>query len=167
MPGSQHRKRKTVSVFLLSAMAALASCGGSKPTVSAPAPQNDVAPGYDSPQSAVAGYLSGWVRKDTATICSYVAPPQKGYCAYLVGGPTKYSLASWRIGDAMIRGDEAIVVIMSDSWCVAKFCFKNTDPRNGLPSTSAGFAHAFEKTSTGVPAVAVVRVHAKWYVALA
>jgi hypothetical protein len=137
-------------------------------TVSASAPQTAPAAGYDSPQAAVAGYLSGWVDKDVSKICAYVAPPQAGYCKYLVGGGSeKYSLTSWRIGNSMTRGNEAIVVVLSDSWCVGKFCFSNNDASKGLPPHTRGFEVAFEKTGTGLPALSVVRVKDKWYVALA
>jgi hypothetical protein len=67
----------------------------------------------------------------------------------------------------MIRNNEAIVVVTADKWCAAKTCLGNTDPNKGLPKHPRGFESAFAATSNAVPAVSVVRVDGKWYVALA
>jgi hypothetical protein len=157
--------RKAAAVAA-STVVLLASCGGSPRTVSVPAPQGTVAPGYDSPQAAVAGYLAGHRSNDAKKACAYVAPPQTGFCNFLAGGP-KESLSAWRLGNAAVRGNEAIVVVMSDAWCFNKLCFHNNDPNNGLPKHARGFETAFDKTSNSLPAVSVVRVNGKWYVALA
>jgi hypothetical protein len=158
--------RRSGALVIISLAAALASCGGSPRTTFVSAPQQTVTPGHDSPQAAVAGYMAGYVDKDEKAVCEYVAPPQAGLCKFLVGG-TVYSLSPWRIGNSMIRKDEAIVVVIADKWCAAKVCVSNNDPNKGLPPRSGGFGAAFAATSNAVPSVSVVRVDGKWYVALA
>jgi hypothetical protein len=66
----------------------------------------------------------------------------------------------------MVRGKEAIVVVVADKWCGGKACVSNHDPNKGLPSQTRGFGHAFDATSNALPAVAVVQISGKWYVAL-
>jgi hypothetical protein len=166
--GKTHAK----SVLLLASVAALcASCGGGSATVSVPAPQQAVAPGYDSPQAAVAGYLTGYSDNDRKKICAYVAPPQEEYCNFLFGPSLDKSLdnslTTWRLGDSLVRGNEAVVVVIADKWCIAKVCVANKDPKKGLPRTNRGFERAFDKTTNWLPAVSVVQVEGKWYVALA
>jgi hypothetical protein len=158
-------RRKAMFVIASGALA-MASCGGGSPSaVLVPAPQQQPAPGYDSPQAAVAGYLTGYTKKNGNMICSYVAPVQDGVCRFLVAG-TPYPLV-WRIGNSMVRGKEAIVVVLSDKWCAAGTCIRNTDASKGLPSNPRGFERAFDATRNLLPALSVVRVDGKWYVALA
>jgi len=159
--------RTTAIGFIASAVVLVASCGGSPRTVSVSAPQGAVAPGYDTPQAAVAGYLTGHRNNDPKQICAYVAPPQATFCDFIVGTAPKESLKPWRLGNAAVRGDRAIVVVMTDRWCIGKLCLGNNDPNRGLPPPNRRFDHAFDKTSNSLPAVSVVRVKGKWYVALA
>jgi hypothetical protein len=67
----------------------------------------------------------------------------------------------------MVRGKEAIVNIVADKWCALNQCTHNADPNKGLPAQANDFERAFDSTPNGVPAVAVVQVNGKWYVALA
>jgi len=158
--------RTKVMLLIAAGAVAIGSCGGSTPrTVSVPAPQQQPAPGHDSPQAAAAGYMTGYRKADDKMICEYVAPSQVGLCNYLVGGVT-YSLTPLRIGSSMVRGKEAIVVVVADSWCAGKVCFHNQDPTKGLPRQARGFDHAFDAASNALPALAVVQVNGKWYVAL-
>lgn len=158
--------RTKVMLIIVSSAVAIASCGGGSPrTVLVPAPQQQPAAGHDTPQAAVAGYMTGYQKRDDKMICDYVAPPQVGLCNFLVGGVT-YSLTPWRIGNSMVRGKEAIVVVVADKWCGGKACVRNNDPNKGLPQHPRGFEHAFDTASNALPAVAVVRVKGKWYVAL-
>jgi hypothetical protein len=76
-------------------------------------------------------------------------------------------LKNWSIGQSMIRGNEAIVVVMSNAWCLGKVCYNNSDPGRGLPKKAKTFENAFYKTTPVLPALGVVRVKDKWYVALA
>jgi hypothetical protein len=158
--------RTKVMLIIASGAVAIGSCGGASPrTVLVPAPQQQPAPGHGSPQAAAAGYMTGYLKRDDKMICGYVAPPQVGLCNFLVGGAT-YSLTPWRIGNSMVRGKEAIVVVVADSWCAGKVCIHNHDPNKGLPRQSQGFEHAFDATSNALPAVAVVQISGQWYVAL-
>jgi hypothetical protein len=160
------KMRTTAAVLVASATALLASCGGSPRAIKVAAPQA-VTPGYDSPQAAVAGYLTGSHGADKTQICSYVAPPQQGFCSFLVRTGPKQSLTPWRLGNSIVRGDKAIVVVMADKWCVGKICLTNSNPDGGLPQKLRGFEHAFDTTGNSLPALSVVRVKGRWYVALA
>jgi hypothetical protein len=158
--------RTKVMALIASGAVAIGACGGSSPrTVSVPAPQQQPAPGYDSPQAAATGYMTGYRKADDKMICKYVVPRQAGLCDFLVGGAV-YSLTPFRIGNSMVRGKEAIVVVVADKWCGGKACVHNQDPTKGLPRQAQGFEHAFDATSNALPAVAVVQVDGKWYVAL-
>jgi hypothetical protein len=161
------RQSGGAALLLLALTAALASCANSPRSVSVPAPNQPVAPGHDSPQAAVAGYVKGYENNKAKDICAYVAPPQAGYCSFLIGAKPRNSLTNWRIGNSRVRGDEAIVAVLTDKWCIAKICTGNSDPNQGLPQGNQGFEKAFDKTSNWLPAVSVVRVDGKWYVALA
>ena len=158
--------RRKAMALIASGAVAIVSCGGSSPrTVVVPAPQQQPAPGHGSPQAAVAGYMTGYLKTDDKMICAYVAPPQVGLCSFLLGGPT-YSLTPWRIGNSMVRGKEAIVVVVADSWCAGKVCVHNPDPNKGLPRQPQGFEHAFDATTDSLPAISVVQISGEWYVAL-
>jgi hypothetical protein len=168
MRSTRATTRRT-TVFLLAASIAVvvASCGNAPRTVAVPAPQQRVANGHDSPQAAVAGYLTGYGSNDPNVICDYVAPSQAESCRSLLGDAPHNSVEQWRIGDSLVRGNEAIVVVLSDRWCIAKICLGNDDPGKGLPRDEKDFERAFDSTSNWLPAVSVVRLHGKWYVALA
>jgi len=158
--------RTKVMVIIAAGAVAIASCGGGTPrTVLVPAPQQQPAPGHGSPQAAAAGYMTGYQKADDKMVCAYVVPPQVKLCNFLVGAST-YSLTPWRIGNSMVRGKEAIVVVVADSWCGGKACVQNHDPNKGLPLQTRGFERAFDATSNALPAVAVVKVNGQWYVAL-
>jgi hypothetical protein len=160
--------RPTTAALLVASIAfAVASCGTPAHTVAVPMSKQQVANGHDSPQAAVAGYLTGYTSNDPSVICAYVVPVQEKSCLSLLGDAPHNSVTSWRIGNSLVRGNEAIVVVLSDRWCIAKICLGNSDPGKGLPRHEKDFEHAFDSTSNWLPAVSVVRVHGKWYVALA
>jgi hypothetical protein len=111
--------------------------------------------------------MSGYTNNDGKQICQYVAPAQAGLCQFLLGDAPDNKLTPWRIGNSAVRRNEAVVTVLADKWCVKKLCLHNDDPNNGLPNANKDFPHAFEKTSNSLPALSVVRVDGKWYVALA
>jgi hypothetical protein len=158
--------RSKIAVVVASAAVVIASCGSAR-TVVVPSPQQPIAPGHDSPQSAVAGYLTGYAKNDGKTICEYVAPTQDSICKFLVGDSPHSSLSRWRIGNSAVRGSKAIVAVLAHRWCIAKFCLSNDDPSKGLPKKSRNFERAFAATSNSLPALSLVRVADKWYVVLA
>jgi hypothetical protein len=144
----------------------LASCGGSARMVLLP-PAENVAPGHDSPQAAVAGFMSGFAKNDVNAICEYVAPAQTAVCKQTVAQSGGYTLTPWRLGYSMVRGNKAIVVVVAEKMCAAKACISNADVRKGLPPNQRNFEHAFEATVFPLPANSLVRLRGKWYVALA
>jgi hypothetical protein len=166
---SESIKGRSKRLLLVAFVAvALASCGSSAPrAVLVPAPSQLPPPGHDSPQAAVAGYMAGYDTHDAPLVCSYVAPGQQGLCSFLVGSVASYSLANWRLGNSVVRGNEAIVTILADKWCAGRACTHNDDPNKGLPPHPAGFGHAFDVTPNAVPTVSVEKIKGKWYIALA
>jgi hypothetical protein len=160
-------KSAAIALMLAFVTVAFAACGGGTPTVALPAPQQTVAPGYDSPSAAVAGYVTGYDNSDSQQICAYVAPLQHEYCDFLFGNALRSSVTGWQLGNSLVRGDKAIVVVTADKWCIAKVCVGNRDPKKGLPNKNRGFENAFDKTTNWLPAVSVVELKGKWYVALA
>jgi hypothetical protein len=159
--------RTKVGLLVTSIAVVLASCGASPRTALVPPPQQPVATGYDSPQAAVAGYLTGYRNNDPNMICKYVVPKQAEFCRFLLGDSPHNSVAPWRIGNSLVRGNEAIVVVLSDRWCIVKICIGNDDPSKGLPRHKRNFERAFDAATNWLPAVSVVRLDGKWYVALA
>jgi hypothetical protein len=165
-------KRPLMMLLFVAVVAAVgAACGASSPRAElVPAPQQLPAPGTDSPQAAVAGYLTGYVKNDGNMVCQYVAPSQRGLCGFLTT-QSSFSLSGWNLGNSMVRGKEAIVVVLAQNFCAGpggrKACQNNTDPNKGLPAQTDGFEQAFDTTSNAVPNLSVVQVNGKWYVALA
>jgi hypothetical protein len=147
---------------------AVASCGSSDPRAVLVRPtQQQPSPGHDTPGAAVSGYMAGYDTHDAPMVCEYVAPGQRGLCGFLVGTGQKYSIANWRLGNSVVRGNEAIVTILADKWCAGRACTNNSDPNKGLPAHTAGFGHAFDVTPNAVPTVSVEKIKGKWYVVLA
>jgi hypothetical protein len=155
-------------LLLLVAFAAvsLASCGGGPSTVVVPAPRLQPGPSHETPQAAVAGYLTGYELYNVGMVCTYVAPKQLPLCQYLVDHGRFY-LGNWSIGNSVVRGDEAIVAVLSNQWCVASVCLHNSDPNRGLPPDSQHFGRAFDVTPNAVPTVSVEKINGQWYVVLA
>ena len=144
----------------------LASCSSGPRTVVVKAPRLQPGPNHDTPQAAVAGYLTGQSLRDAKMVCDYVAPSQNHLCNYLNAHP-KYSLGNWSIGNSVVRGNEAIVSVLSDRWCIFIKCIKNDDPNTGLPQNAHDFTRAFDITPNAVPVVSVEKIKGQWYVVLA
>jgi hypothetical protein len=159
--------RSFVLVFVAVAALFLAACGSGSPrTVSVPAPDPLPSPSHESPQAAVAGYMTGYVQNNGEMVCEYVAPSQRSLCKHFVSSAT-YSVSEWSLGNSVVRGNEAIVAILADKWCAGPACIHNTDANKGLPQDGHGFERAFDSTANAVPVVSVVDISDKWYVALA
>ncbi len=112
--------------------------------------------------------MEGFANNDPAAICEYVVPAQRPVCNVMA--KAHYSVTNWRLGNSLVRGHEAIVVVLADKFCAAKLCVKNPDQNRGLPrkhDNSQSFDHAFDSTVAPLPANSVVRLKGKWYVALA
>ena len=112
--------------------------------------------------------MTGFANNDAAAICEYVVPSQRAVCSVMA--KAHYSVSPWRLGNSLVRGHEAIVVVVADKFCASTLCVKNPDPNRGLPhnrDSHQGFDHAFDATVAPLPANSVVRLNGKWYVALA
>jgi hypothetical protein len=107
-------------------------------------------------------------------VCDYVVPTQRGLCQQQAWVST-VSADPWTIGNSLVRGGRAIVVVVTNAFCVktilgtvrTNYCLRNGDPNAGLPADTSHFWGAFDATFWPVPANSLVRLKGKWYIALA
>jgi hypothetical protein len=125
------------------------------------------APGYQSPASAVAGYIGNMMRHRAAAACRYSLPGYQGMCAlgvqamYLMG--SKIS-GTWTVGHVVTDGNRAIVDVEYQA-CLGSDCLTNTDPDAGLPGSGTSFAADFRQTLANFNyATDCVRLNGRWYV---
>lgn len=136
---------------------AAASCGGSASSGSTPAP------GHGSPQAAVMGLIRGLAAHDTSAACDYFVPAEQSACH---GTQLPATTGTVTIGHTAVKGDRALVVVMSSKYCVGNQCLSNSDSTKGLPSGSTTFDQAYQATQNNQndPTTPCQRVNGKWYV---
>lgn len=125
------------------------------------------AAGYQSPTSAVAGFVGNMMRHRPSAACNYGVPADHGICAiaveamYILGGKIT---GGWTVGHAITAGNRAIVDVEYEA-CLGSDCVSNTNPNAGLPGSGTSFNTAFRQALANFDyATDCVRVHGRWYV---
>ncbi len=148
---------------VLAAGVVLGACGGGTGSLSA-------APGHDSPQAVLAGFIQAIKGKNLQSLCQYVAPASQSQCRSSLGAVKSGSITveGASIGNVSRQGNRALVVLIADKYCAGGKCYSNHDPNAGLPRGSETFNAAWSKAQTGTsqdPAAPVQMVNGKWYLA--
>jgi hypothetical protein len=154
------RRRAQWTILMVMTFALAACAGGSKSS------GRTVAPGYGSPEAAVAGFFTGIAQNQSSITCSYVDPSGQAACPDALNS-TAVSVGHWSIGKSFVLGDQALVVVVADKYCVALQCGSNSNPSKDLPHDNADFARAYTASAdSGVsnPTVQCIQVNGQWYV---
>jgi hypothetical protein len=110
------------------------------------------------------GLTAGLAAGNTAKACSYFLPSQQAECRQVFA--KIHATGSVSLGKTVIKGNKALVVMMSPRYCVSGSCVHNSDPTKDLPSGRTTFAKAFNASQSNQanPVTACERVHGRWYV---
>ncbi|HWD08432.1 MAG TPA: hypothetical protein VHA57_04985 [Actinomycetota bacterium] len=127
-----------------------------------------VTPGHGTPAAAYAGYLDAATQGQVATECSYVLPSQQPSCPQTMNENTvTIQGPPITIGTVDIVGNQALLVPVG-TVCVDGTCLPNSDPSTGIPTSPAGFTHAYDlatQTETD-PTAGLGEVNGQWYLDL-
>lgn len=137
--------------------------GCSSGHVAGPSPK----PGYQSPGSAVAGFIGNLLRDRTVAACRYTAPDEQGVCTLglELAGPALRISGQWALGNTAISGDRAIVDVEYDHVCSRGSYVTNSNPDAGLPGNGVSFDAAFQRAvHTLGDATDCLRIGGRWYV---
>src|SRR3954454_21095493 len=94
------------------------------------------------PEDTVTNFVNGLEKHDTTVAC---ASYQKNFRKECVKNlPKDSTVKGFKVGNSMVDGNKAIVVVVADKLCLADQCLTNHDPNKGLPSSTGGFAKAFK-----------------------
>jgi len=173
--------RTLTRTALISAFAAVllaSGCGGrstgnsaqtSQPSQSVLAAQAPaIAPGYGTPEDAVAGLIQGELADDSSELCSYLLPSSQSACNQdaqqqplpaFTGNPT--------IAGGKISGSEALVAVTGSICEDGGECTGNSDPSVGMPNYDETFAQAYEQAlnnTGGFSPVPCIEENGNWYV---
>jgi hypothetical protein len=159
------RAQWAVLLGLVLAALVVAGCGSSiHLTGSVPPP-----PGHQAPANAVSGLVKHLLAGgNPVTTCSYVEPNEEGNCLITVSNATAGGSGTWRLGNSVKSGNEAIVALELDNVCFSS-CSTNVNPDAGLPRQGQSFGAAFQRTQDGpgkVYAAGCARIGGRWYVEL-
>jgi hypothetical protein len=132
------------------------------------APGSRPRPGYQSPDSAVAGYVGNLLADHPAAACRYTEPAEQAACTTgldLFGGLEQES-GNWALGNGATSGDQAIVDVEYQQACVnGANCLSNSNPNAGLPGNGLSFEAAFRRALNTLDyATDCVRIDGLWYV---
>jgi len=131
------------------------------------------AAGQATPAEAVAGFLdttnvdSVEIGNNFATACAYVVPADQAACPGFLAQATLTADPPVYIGQVSISGSQAIVVVVGHV-CADFTCFGNSDAAHGIPTSTAGFANAYQEAINGIgngyTAYPCTLVGNSWYV---
>ncbi len=136
------------------------ACGGASHASST----RSFVPGQDSPEAAVAGFMTSIAKNEGSQACAYALPAQVSVCTQFVT-TTAVSVAQWSFGNSFVYGDQALVTLVADKFCAGGSCMSNSDPNKGLPHAQNDFPAAFGQAqgNSSSPAVPCVRINGQWY----
>jgi len=172
---------KLLRMVLIAAMLStlVAACSGrtlekAGPPITATSPAAgpvvaNAVPGYSTPQDAVSGFIDAYADGNAVLACSYVAPDP--LCPTILTLSTD-ALPPIKIGDDVVDGAEALVVVEGKLCDVNNRCKSYSNPRRGLPSHTADFAKVFQAAGMAIeegvaqPVFPCVFERSKWRVDL-
>ena len=114
--------------------------------------------------ATVEGFVKAVQQHDTKAACSHYQPSVQAQCEKNL--PKDSQVTGFKVGDSIVDGDRAIVVIEADKLCLGGTCLTNHDAHKDLPSKS-GFDAAYKKVQSGSntdPRVPCIKVNGTWYI---
>jgi hypothetical protein len=116
-------------------------------------------------EDTVANFVNGLEKHDTTVACASYQKNVRKQCVENL--PKDATVEGFKVGNSMVDGNKALVVILADKLCLGGDCLTNHDPNKGLPSSTDGFAKAYKAAQKGGstdPRVPLVKVGDTWYI---
>ena len=127
-------------------------------------PPNNTAPGFGSPQSALAGLLAGILSSRPTNACKYVLPYQRESCFYTITGFT-FS-AHVAIHRVITEGTRALIELTGTVCELGVECVSNGQPNAGMPNAGTQFENAYSAAVYAVSSLSPVpcrEIDGRWY----
>jgi hypothetical protein len=170
-----------ISISAIAAVLVVSACGSSHTGSSAPTSQTSqspqsvlaaqspvTAPGYATPEDAVAGLVQGELADNSSELCSFLPPSSQSACnADAQQQPLPAFTGNPTVAGGEISGSEALVSLTGSICEDGGGCTGNSDPAAGMPNYDVPFAQAYEQALSnpgGFSPVACIEENGMWYV---
>ena len=126
-----------------------------------------VAPGYDTPEDAVAGLIQAELSGNWAQACSYLVPSSQSACNQQAPQLSAFT-GNATVDGGIVSGSEALVEVTGSMCGSTMGCNSNSDPSAGMPNDQQTFTEAYDQAvnnnNGGLSPVPCIQENGMWYV---